>query len=284
MTFGVLLNYWERHKIADLGNAKMTRLEVVRQRSERAKEQFRELDGEVRAFRDSEPYKIIPEYDSESGTILYRLGSIEPVPIRVSHIAGEVIHALRSTLDHLVYQLLLAANPSATDEQKRLIQFPIYDPAKQTQAAAFRHIQPLGPSAIKAISAIKPYKGGNDVLWHLNRLDNINKHRTILTVGIAHGMLDFTDTLHAVMEKAWGESLPKFSFSVPTVLTGKAVDVGDVLYVGFPIDEEVNKKLKFPFDIALAEPEVPASEPLLETIQGMFDIVNNLLADFAPLL
>ena len=123
-------------------------------------------------------------------------------------------------------------------------------------------------------------------MWRLHRLDNMSKHRTLLTVGIAHGMIDFTETLHAVMEKGWGGILPMpdVPFTVPTLLTGNPAQVGDLLYVGFPIDEEVNEKLKFPYDITLDEPEVPAGETMLETLRGMADVVDNLLSDFAPLL
>jgi hypothetical protein len=32
-------------------------------------------------------------------------------------------------------------------------------------------------------AALKPYKGGNDQLWALYRLNNIEKHRLLLTVG-----------------------------------------------------------------------------------------------------
>ena len=39
----------------------------------------------------------------------------------------------------------------------------------------------MSSTAIAAIDAIKPYKDGKDVLWRLNELNNIDKHRLILT-------------------------------------------------------------------------------------------------------
>lgn len=37
--------------------------------------------------------------------------------------------------------------------------------------------------AIQAIDDLKPYKEGNPTLWRLRELDNIDKHRAILSVG-----------------------------------------------------------------------------------------------------
>jgi hypothetical protein len=264
----------------------MTRLELVRQKAERAKEQFRDLDAEVLAFRDSAPYEVIPDKDSEPGQIRYRLASVKPVPLKIAHLTGEVIHTLRSTLDHLAYQLLLTANPNAPEKERSRVDFPIYDPAKQTETQAFGKIQPLGIQAIEAIRKVKPYKGGNDILWAISVLDNLNKHRTLLFTGVVHGKLDITDVFHTLIVNAWGMPMPKLENPVAlyTARTGNPAQVGDVLHVGFPIDEEVNKKLKFAFEITLSESEIHAGEPLLETVQAMTDVVDNLLSDFAPLL
>jgi hypothetical protein len=49
-------------------------------------------------------------------------------------------------------------------------------------------------------------------------------------------------------------------------------------------DSEFNKDVKFGFEIAFGEPQVAEGEPLLETLQGMSDLVNNLISDFDPLL
>ena len=47
--------------------------------------------------------------------------------------------------------------------------------------------------AVAAIDALKPYKGGNDVLWQLHELNNVDKHRLILTVGSAVRSTDLGD-------------------------------------------------------------------------------------------
>lgn len=44
------------------------------------------------------------------------------------------------------------------------------------------------------------------------------------------------------------------------------------------------KDVTFAFEIAFGEPQVAEGEPLLETLQGMNDLVNNLISDFDPFL
>jgi len=59
--------------------------------------------------------------------------------------------------------------------------------------------------------------------------------------------------------------------------------VGDELLIDGP-DAEVNDKMDFRFDVAFGEPGIIEGEPLLETLQGMADLVGHLIADFRPLL
>lgn len=49
------------------------------------------------------------------------------------------------------------------------------------------------PKAIKAIDALKPYKGGNDALWRIHELDNIDKHCALFTY--AHDCMLVADWL-----------------------------------------------------------------------------------------
>ncbi len=51
------------------------------------------------------------------------------------------------------------------------------------EAGKRRRIQGARREAIEAIDALKPYKGGNDPLWLLRRLDNTDKHSFILPIG-----------------------------------------------------------------------------------------------------
>ena len=55
--------------------------------------------------------------------------------------------------------------------------------------------------AIDAIRALEPYKGGKgENLWVLHRLNNIDKHRLIVTVGSSFQSVDVGTIMFGHME------------------------------------------------------------------------------------
>jgi|SRR5882762_198517 len=66
--------------------------------------------------------------------------------------------------------------------------FPIVDPVKfktEQDEVQFieRKIEGMRAVIKDAIRSVKPYKGGNDILWTIHDLDIVDKHRILLAVG-----------------------------------------------------------------------------------------------------
>jgi hypothetical protein len=113
---------------------------------------------------------------------------------------GEIAHHLRSSLDHLIWQLIIA---NTGKEGSTRSEFPIFlqppKGAKGEQQFA-KKIQGVRIDAAKAISIMQPYNDPEphlNPLWLVHDLDRIDKHRLLLsTVAVAH--------LHASrQEGAW---------------------------------------------------------------------------------
>jgi hypothetical protein len=96
--------------------------------------------------------------------------------------AGDVVVNLRGALDHLAYQLTKAYRPRITIKEERDISFPICKDSAGYEKARRAVIKLVGPDTIKLIDALKPYKGGNETLFRLNELNNINKHKLLPTI------------------------------------------------------------------------------------------------------
>jgi len=263
-------------------------IELVRLKSERANVQLRELDAQVQTFLDTKPYKVGTQRDSNTGYTDHRLVQAGDVPVDIAHIAGETVHSIRSTLDHLAYQLFLRARTDPTDEGSR-IQFPIYDPsAKDAESRARGQVKGLREEVIESIFQLKPYKGADNLFWPLHKLDNISKHRSLPTVGSAFGGILLADAI----QELWNIGMGPYAFpikldpslSIKPLVNKCPLEKGDILFVGSPGDEEVNKKLKFSFTVALRESEVIEGKPLIETLQSMLDLATNTVSDFAPFL
>jgi len=138
--------------------------------------------------------------------------------------------------------------------------------------------------AIKAIDALKPYQGGNETLWRIHKLNNIDKHRLLVTVGSQMRSFDVGAHLAPLVkdEPGWGDAI------IPSLFLRPAdpmfpLEAGDELFIDAP-DAEPNKKMQFRFDVALSEPQVLEGEPILEALHQMVDLTDNLIPTFAPLL
>jgi len=111
----------------------------------------------------------------------------EQIPQYFAPIIGDVIHNLRSTLDHLVAALI----PNGGADPK--VQFPFTECASTLdQTIRKGHVDLADPRAIALIRQMKPYKGGNDALYGLQVLDNADKHRLLIPVLSHTGIKSFS--------------------------------------------------------------------------------------------
>src|SRR5438128_8008029 len=134
-------------------------------------------------------------------SLIYYVSNIQPVPNPIALMAGDAIQNMMSALDHLAYQLVCA---STNDDppNPNWIYFPIQDDATKYEAKKLGKIQGARQTAIDAIDAIKPYKGGNDLLWMLYRLNNVEKHRLLFTVGSMFQSVNIGAHMQALMQKS----------------------------------------------------------------------------------
>jgi len=168
---------------------------------ERAEKHLKLATKLLRRFARHEG-EIVRKHDPESGWV-YVYAKFPDLPSRIGLVIGDAIHNMRAALDYSVYALVLS-NPNRPDgvpNDKTM--FPISD----TREGFRRQVDKLGrltgvanePLAI--IDGVQPYhareSGLNhraNVLWILNKLENIDKHRRIgMLAGVAaRQRLEFT--------------------------------------------------------------------------------------------
>jgi hypothetical protein len=142
--------------------------------------------------------------------------------------------------------------------------------------------------AIDAINAVKPYKGGNDTLWILHKLNNIDKHRFVIIVGSALRSVDLGGYMFRKFQ-SMTKHIPAFSKMEPVHAFYGSSDKmfplkqGDELFIDGP-GAEADEKMQFRFEVAFGEPRIIEGQPLIETLQSMIDLIDHLVTDFGPLL
>lgn len=261
------------------------RLVSLRIKTERAKQHIRYLECEVRCFLATKPYVVGTKRDPQTRKPIYYLTEVRDTPLHLSATVGDVLHNLRSALDHLAYQLVEVGR----DRPDENTSFPIFNSATEYNSKKTGKIKGMRPDAIKAIDDIKPYQGGNDALWKLYRLNNIDKHRVLLVVGSAfrslnlggHLMRRFLEDIRQMWPDAPPMAVPDLFFRPADRLF--PLKTGDKLFSDLP-DTKVNEQMQFTFDIAFGEPQVVEGEPLIETLQSMANLVDDLIRSFAPVL
>jgi hypothetical protein len=206
-------------------------------------------------------------------------------------IAGDATQNLMGALDHLAYQLVCSDTGDAPPNPSR-IYFPILDDAAKYEAKKREKIEGASQDTIKAIDNIKPYKGGNDSLWKLYRLNNIEKHRLLITVGSVYRSVNVgamgsrmladifrSDPNHPLH----GKEIPLMNAFFKTANVQFPLKAGDIVLESVA-NPEMHKEEDFRFDIALNEPPIIEAQSILETLHEFTTLVEGIIAALTPRL
>ena len=272
------------------------RLALIWLKVERVEKHLIEFERERTAFLATKPYRVREKPDAKH---VYEACHVTDVPGALAAIAGDAIQNLRSALDHLVSQLVLVGlGVSTTDIESH---FPIRNKAGQYESVlrGMKEKGLLRQDAFDLLLDVQAYIGGNcGNFWLLNRLNNIDKHRIILTAGSAlrsvnigalmsRLMREHAREAEAAREAAGEAPWPYAAADIPALNAFfrpadnlRPLKVGDTLFTGGDMDPEKD----FAFDIAFNEPEILEGEAVLETLKHLAELVRTIIAQFKPSL
>jgi hypothetical protein len=152
-----------------------------KQRLSRANDHIRRLHKRIETFFKKAPYSRVIELDTDGVTQLHKFKFTKRLPNSCVLSATEALEALRSTLDQTGY----AATVAAGKVSPKKTQFPIGDDATGLENLVKRKVAADLPDEILALFlAFKPYKGGNDLIWALNKLRNAT-HTKLISIEVA---------------------------------------------------------------------------------------------------
>lgn len=158
---------------------------------ERAKGHIAELESQIVAGRDRD-YRIVKESSPDQpGLLIFRSRVDADAMTRYGVIVGDIAHNLRSALDNLVWQLVLA-NGQTPDRQTG---FPVFLSVNDYRKRSLPRLHGVSADAQALIESVQPYHTPNDTvapqdsfLWLLNELSNEDKHHVVnVTAGRVAG-------------------------------------------------------------------------------------------------
>lgn len=250
----------------------------------RAREHLTTLSTEVREYLDSKPYSVGVRRHPESRRLIYFVAAVQPTTPRLSALLGDTIHNLRSALDHLAYQLVWVGTGNVPSSH---VYFPIAGDRPKYLEQRRRQLKGARPAAVATLDALTPYKGGNDALWQLHKLNNVDKHRVLITAGSAFQGVNIGAHLSREMQKQIAASplTDKFANVPPLDLFIRPADrmfplkAGDELFIDGP-DSEPNEKLEFRFEVAFGEQGIAFGVPIIETLASLVNLVESIPPKF----
>jgi hypothetical protein len=241
---------------------------------DRAKLHLNALESEVQTFIESKPYEIRHQVNTDPNEKMVVFLPTRPIPSTLPYVLGDLVHNLRSSLDHAVYELTLRHNGAPVKGSE----FPVFDDRGKFREDAPRKIRGLRENTKSMIEKLQPYnlrKEGTteSVLWWLHQLSIIDKHRTIhlCRIQASESQVTFIRNVTFNAEKGITQALP-----------GILRD-GTVLARWFPVgvaDAEADTEVQLSIDIAMDETIVPnlagqrivsVAERLVKCVEIIFD-------------
>lgn len=229
----------------------------------RARKHLGELDEKIRVFTNTEPYAVVVEFDTQATkhpVRLRRQGDAAPSP-QLPLIAGDAIHNLRTSLDHLVYALGERGGGAGPTTG-----FPVIKDPKDFRLKEETLLKGVPVAERARIEALQPYNvvydiaqrtSVNDsnlpmVILIVNRLNNWDKHRLLLpVVGVAPS---FVPVLRGITEYEIEPATPGWT----------RMEDGAVLFwiIATVTARQVEMESQPPYSVVFGNPDTTHTDPL----------------------
>src|SRR5262249_7530522 len=146
------------------------------------------------------PYVPAINFNSQTKVVTVSVQTRDVPPLLWGIRIGEIVHNLRSALDHIVWELVIlnkGAQPSTKKNQFAI--FLTQDGFNDRGIKTFLH--DVSTDAIAIIEDEQPHRTGEGIdspLWHLKELSDVDKHRTLHVTGTM--VRDFKVTFRGAVE------------------------------------------------------------------------------------
>jgi hypothetical protein len=147
----------------------------ARLKIERAKEHFNDLRAKGQFFADTHPHQISIQTDPHTGNDVLSIAPAEPFPDQFLLVLGDMLHNLRSALDHAWVQTVFIPGKHS--------KFPIHK-SIESLVAAVNGLKENATEEVKRfiVNVVQPYETGNGkLLVGLHDLDIEDKHWLLIT-------------------------------------------------------------------------------------------------------
>jgi hypothetical protein len=243
---------------------------------ERAKEHIGDLAVAIAAFHQTDPYELFQEEEAGTGALNARIRIREKPPLRLGAIAGDAVHNFRAALD-ILWRIAMRAGPG------RKTEFPFNNGPQEFENAHRGAIKGRSKTAVEILRTIKPFKGGNELLWGLHVADIVDKHHTLIPAYVSTNPVAVFDMAvfmrDAPRPAEWGP-IPSFHLALRGTTDCPVEDGAIICRIEREHRPKEDMNLELTPDIAFGEPEVFRGKPMVETLNQMAGVVDGVVESF----
>jgi hypothetical protein len=182
------------------------------------RDELQRLNIALGEFLARTPRFHVPRFDLEKRVYVHKVQFKEAPPPHFAASVRKIASPLRSALDHAVH-----ASAASFGSATRKTAFPFGDTPKQFEHDIRQKCRGVAAGIITIIRGFRPYRGGNDDLWALNKLRNIKEHRRLVAPALAGGMM----------------------YPLPFEIAGKKMRLLETGLINAPQRDNANKALTF---------------------------------------
>lgn len=259
-------------------------LDGARLKVQRSLEHETALHHAISAFLEANPYGATFEHNAASGEQIVRIqiSDVQP-PLEWSILLGEVLHNLRSALDHVVWQLILH---DGGQPRPKVSGFPVYtdEPSyrRSGRGGGQQMIDGIKGPGRSIIDGAQPFAEGQraklTALYMLNELWNIDKHRTL------HLMRMMSDVAHVSLGAASGLRIESQELRA----AGPIEDGAEIARLRLVATQQqamlaLNAEIRQDIVFDEAEPSALTNAPVRANLSVVGGQVQSLVERFAPI-
>jgi hypothetical protein len=247
------------------------RLDGIRRKIDRAKTHINDVEVVSRKFCEANTDCLAAKTDPDSGKTCFSVRFRTALPEELPLMIGDVVHNLRTALDHLAWQLVEANGQTPGFHTS----FPIFR-VKNTKRFK-RKVAGVAAAAVQIMELVQPYNSGKDDLAILSEMDNFDKHRLLIVVASTVKESFFGLAGMPMDQQHWFEAEVS-----PVILKHGALNDGDEVLRILPTGSEQYAHVTCSLRVALEEPSEVRGENVVTRLQELAKITTDTIDKFIP--
>lgn len=251
--------------------AKVHPLNDIRLKIERANKHIKDINIIITDWVNSNGISIKRKSDGTKQFVKFYIKPIEKMlPIMI----GEVFFQLKSALD-----LLMCALAELNGRGTSGVKFPICADLKEFESERGQGpIEKLSLAARNHIFDLKPYKGGNNLLWAMNTLRNKDGHIRLLPLITRFPLPSQSGRFEDTTNNDFGIDTPLVVEIGNLIVTSKnEITLATCSFAG---DIKIENDTKPIINIAFSDIEGIEREPIVALLQQFLDLTTSIVDIF----